>query len=62
MDNKDKGGVEDEGDFREGFCFKLSFLMQGKKTFVVCAEELEVKQAWMEALKKHRANYIPPLT
>ena len=43
--------MENEGDFREGFCFKLSFLIQGKKSFVVCAEEKAVKDAWMKGLR-----------
>lgn len=43
-----KGGIEDEGDFKEGFCFKLSFIMEGKKTYVICAEEKEHKTEWME--------------
>ncbi len=42
-----KGGVEDVGDFKEGFCFKLSFLIDGKKEFIVCADDAEVKTKWM---------------
>jgi len=34
-----KGGVEDVGDFKEGFCFKLSFIIDGKKEFIVCADD-----------------------
>ena len=34
-----KGGVEDVGDFKEGFCFKLCFMIDGKKEFIVCADD-----------------------
>ena len=52
-----KGGVEDEGNFKEGFCFKLSFVLDGKKQFVVCADELNVKEEWMEAIIQTKTIY-----
>jgi hypothetical protein len=52
-----KGGVEDEGNFKEGFCFKLSFVLDGKKQFIVCADELNVKEEWMEAIIQTKTIY-----
>jgi hypothetical protein len=42
-----KGGIENEGDFKEGFCFKLSFIMEGKKSYVLCSDEKPIKEIWM---------------
>jgi hypothetical protein len=42
-----KGGVEDVGDFKEGFCFKLSFLIDGKKEYIICADDVAIKTKWM---------------
>jgi len=38
-----KGGVIDEGNFKEGFCFKVNVVLDSKKTYVICAEELAIK-------------------
>lgn len=45
-----KGGLEDIGDFKEGFCFRLN-----SKTEVVwnmCADTNREKVEWMHALEK----------
>lgn len=51
-----KGGVEDVGDFKEGFCFKLSFIIDGKKQFIVCADDQAVKGQWMTQLATARTT------
>ena len=51
-----KGGVEDVGDFKEGFCFKLSFIIDGKKEFIVCADDQAVKGQWMTQLATARTT------
>ena len=49
-DGKFKGGVEDLGDFKEGFCFKLQFLLDRKRVVVLCADSMEIKQNWMNSM------------
>ena len=48
--NEMKGGVEDEGNFKEGFCFKLSLILDGKKQYVICADDLNTKEEWMKGI------------
>jgi hypothetical protein len=46
-----KGGVEEVGDFSEGFCFMLKFRVNGKPyIWELCAETLLEKQIWMNNL------------
>ena len=45
-----KGGVEDVGDFKEGFCFRLQFMLDGKKEFIVCADDEDIKTKWMTSM------------
>lgn len=45
---KYKGGLEDIGNFREGFCFRLR--SKTKIVWNICAENLDLKIKWMQAI------------
>ena len=42
------GGLEDIGNFREGFCFRLK--SKTRIVWNVCADTLDVKLKWMKAI------------
>jgi len=46
------GGVEDEGNYKEGFCFKMNSPTGGRKTqvWVLCASSLQKKSEWMSMI------------
>lgn len=33
------GGIEDFGNFSEGFCFKLNSIVQPAETYVICCDD-----------------------
>jgi len=41
--------MEDIGNFKEGFCFKL--LASSELVWIVCADDLDDKNTWMAAIK-----------
>jgi hypothetical protein len=46
-----RGGVEDIGNFDEGYCFMLKFIKSMKHyIWEICADSLEVKDNWMQAI------------
>jgi len=51
------GGMEDLGNYREGFCFRLK-----SKTGIawdICADTLDLKKRWMEEIM---VVFPPPLS
>jgi len=42
------GGLEDLGNFKEGFCWKV--LTSEEEEWVMCSDNLEAKENFMEAL------------
>lgn len=48
-----KGGIEDIGNFQEGFCFILKYIHFSSKTMLeVCCDSLAQKTNWMKTLFK----------
>jgi hypothetical protein len=46
-----RGGVEDIGNFDEGYCFMLKFVKSMKHyIWEICADSLEIKDNWMQAI------------
>jgi len=43
-----KGGLEDSGDFKEGFCFQMT--MTNDRAWDLCAETAEMKKSWMDII------------
>ena len=50
--NKDNiqygGGIENYGDFKEGYCFKI--IMKNDDSFTICADKKQEKEIWMNSL------------
>lgn len=45
------GGVEDLGNFKEGFCWKVNAMVDGNdNTWIMCTEDLFEKEAWMKII------------
>jgi len=49
------GGVEDIGNFREGFCFSIN--TSDDDMWVVCSEALADKTEWMESVASVKSFY-----
>jgi len=46
------GGVEDLGNFREGFCWKVNGSQDGEDvTWIMCSNDLFEKEHWMEIIR-----------
>ena len=54
-----KGGVEDQGNFKEGFCFKLDRPIGAKKEemWILCAPEYKLKDTFMHQIAELRGNF-----
>ena len=49
-----KGGIEDLGNFKEGYCFVIKYIHIGEKIMLeVCTETGVLKQDWMNILRKN---------
>lgn len=62
-DSKYKGGVEDIGNFTEGYCFVIKFVHNGNKKIIeFCSESINEKDNWMNIIasiiKKELNNNI----
>lgn len=44
------GGVEDLGNFREGFCWKV--VMDDDREWIMCTPSITLKEDWMDAITK----------
>ena len=42
------GGIENYGDFEEGYCFKI--IMKNDERFTICADTKQEKEKWMNSL------------
>lgn len=42
------GGLEDIGNFKEGFCFKV--VKSDDSSWIMCTENIKDKEEWMEAI------------
>lgn len=52
-----QGGIEDMGNFSEGFCFMIKFVIKGKHNlWEFCAESEIQKDRWMQCLIKSKIN------
>ena len=51
-DTRYEGGVEDQGNFREGFCFRLNRKISsgGIEKWITCADNMEDKALWMTGI------------
>jgi len=46
------GGVEDLGNFKEGFCWKVNaFVDSEDSTWIMCSSDLFEKEAWMKIIE-----------
>ena len=55
--NPCKGGVEDMGNFKEGYCFMLKFVKLNKHyIWELCAETAKEKQQWMQIILRIQKN------
>jgi len=52
--NKITGGVEDVGNFKEGFCFRIKTTTKAIWNF--CADRLVDKQKWISAIQQTQIN------
>ena len=47
------GGIEDYGNFKEGYCFKLTEMASNAgETYIICADNPVDKEDWMNAISK----------
>lgn len=47
-----QGGVEELGNFREGFCWKVNAMIGGDEiTWIMCTQNLTDKEVWMETIR-----------
>lgn len=42
------GGLEDLGNFKEGFCFKI--VLSNGEEWIMCCDSLDEKEEWMDAI------------
>merc|ERR1711957_840761 len=49
-------GIEDSGNFSEGFCFKLNLNVTPGETFVICCEDLKTKTKLMELIRREKVR------
>lgn len=49
------GGLEDLGNFREGFCFRI--LGSHKINWIMCGDALSDKENWMSLIEKVKTTY-----
>ena len=48
------GGIENYGDFEEGYCFKI--IMKNDESFTICADTKQEKEKWMNSLFILKSN------
>ena len=48
-----KGGVEDMGNFKEGFCFSLNYKKNSNKSkWIICSDSYAEKMKWVNCIAK----------
>jgi hypothetical protein len=55
--NKFEGGIEDHGDFDEGYCFKIKTYKLTQLVWILCTYTREEKINWMNSLYKLKELY-----
>lgn len=52
------GGVENLGDFREGYCWKVNAIVEGSDvTWIMCANDLYEKETWMKTIAQTKTKF-----
>ena len=50
MNAKYEGGVEDQGNFKEGFCFRVNVANERLLVWILCSSDVNDKMGWLEIL------------
>lgn len=51
------GGLEDMGDFEEGFCFKIIASVGSDEAWIICVATAELKLQWMNTVTSLKGKY-----
>jgi len=51
------GGLEDMGDFQEGFCFKVFANSPDAETWIICVDDLMEKAKWINEITSVKGKY-----
>lgn len=48
------GGIEDIGNFKEGFCWKV--VMDSEDVWIMCSDSIDDKEIWISAIRELKGS------